>query len=145
MIFNEKNSIKVNQIGNIFIYFLVKDNEVVYVGQTRYGMNRPYQHRYDKEFDDIYIIKCDEDELDELEDKYIRKYTPIYNKSLNNKASYSLSKVRNLIKEIYPNFNLTKLKHIIKKLNINTYIFDNTIFIQSKDYDNILKYYKENL
>ena len=70
MLFEEKEYIEIKNINDVFIYFLIKNNEVVYVGQTQNGLIRPLQHKYNKVFDSIYIINCSKDELDILEDKY---------------------------------------------------------------------------
>ena len=48
------------------VYFLLKDNEVVYVGQTAQGIVRLFSHR-DKDFDEIKIIY----EAYSLFDKYL--------------------------------------------------------------------------
>ena len=143
MQFEENNCLKLQKINNIFVYFLVKNNEVIYVGQTKNGIMRPYQHKYDKDFDTIYIKYCDKDNLDYLEDFYIKKYNPIYNKVLNTQLNYSLSKIKNSIKNIHPEFNLIKLKKIIKTLDIPINTFNKIITIDQKYYLDILKYYEE--
>lgn len=64
-----------------FIYFLLQGDEVVYVGQTRKGLSRPFTHD-DKIYDNIKILFCDKDNLNMLEAEFIVKYEPIYNKVL---------------------------------------------------------------
>lgn len=143
MLFEEKEYIEIKNINDVFIYFLIKNNEVVYVGQTQSGLIRPLQHKYNKIFDSVYIINCGKDELDILEDKYIIKYKPIYNKNLNIKINSSLQKIKKNIKSIYPSFNLNILKKIIKKLDIPTINFNNIISIENKYETKILRYYEE--
>ena len=70
MIFNEQNCEKVKEYGKTFIYFLCKDKEVIYVGQTKQGLYRPFSHT-DKDFDEIMIYNCEEKELDNIENEYI--------------------------------------------------------------------------
>jgi GIY-YIG catalytic domain len=65
------------------IYFLVKDEKVVYVGQTIDPWpNRIYQHTKGsekKEFDSFYYIDVKPLLLDKYEREYIRLYNPKYN------------------------------------------------------------------
>ena len=81
-----------------FIYFLLDEEEVVYVGQTSNFLNRIVSHeRSDKvnklwvdgrlqncnpqlkKFNNIYIKHTHKDHLDHYEEKYIRIYLPKYN------------------------------------------------------------------
>lgn len=61
---------------------MISKNNVVYVGQTQHGISRPLSHN-DKVFDEIKILYCNINDLDILEDFYIEKYKPKYNKSRN--------------------------------------------------------------
>ena len=72
----------------VFIYFLIKDDIIVYVGQTAKGMSRIQAHEGNKDFNAYTIINCDKDELDELENHYILKFNPIYNKMINTNDKY---------------------------------------------------------
>ena len=54
------------------IYFLMDGDEVVYVGQSKTGLARPYSHK-DKKFTKIAIINCKESELDDKETEFIKK------------------------------------------------------------------------
>lgn len=143
MKFEENQSVRLPKIQDCLIYFLVKKNEVVYVGQTKNNINRPLQHKNDKDFDDIYVLPCNEIELDYLEDKYIKKYNPFYNKIINLKVNSSLTKIRNHINSIFPTFNLSTLKKIIINNNIPTITFKGTVYVENKYEKNILYYYKE--
>lgn len=122
MKFNEtdKNIITVPKYEDCFIYFLLKNGEVVYVGQTQHGLTRPLSHR-DKDFDEIKILYCKSNELDILEDTYIQKYKPIYNKQNNYAMRWSLIRVRNCIRQQkgYENFTVPRLRKLLKELNIN--------------------------
>ena len=145
MIFEEtKNVITIEQYQNIFIYFLLLKKEVVYVGQTKKGVVRPLAHK-DKVFDEIKIMYCKENELDLLEDIYIKKYQPYYNKAVNYSMNYSLSRTRNKIRNYFNDrsFNLTKLKKIIKLLNIKVYTHEITPYISVDDYKTIIEYLED--
>jgi hypothetical protein len=101
-----------------YIYFLIQGDQVVYVGQTSVGLSRPFSHS-DKEYDWIKVMPCESERLDEIEDFYICKYKPKYNKSRNHGVVYSLNKVKSLIRKYYkPNFNLWELRKIFSELNI---------------------------
>lgn len=54
---DESMVITIPKYASNLVYFLLKDNEVVYVGQTTQGIVRPFSHR-DKDFDEIKIIYC---------------------------------------------------------------------------------------
>lgn len=74
------------QLGAIrlgYVYFLVREGRVVYVGQTRVGWPaRIEQHAADpnKDFDDVWFIRCPMESLDEVEGRYIREIRPEYNR-----------------------------------------------------------------
>ena len=96
-LFEEKDAITIPINYKSFIYFLIKNNVVVYVGQTKQGLYRPFSHR-DKEYDEMKIILCEPNKLDLIEDKYILKYKPIYNKEIN--SAYGLLNARNRIRKM---------------------------------------------
>ena len=129
-----------------FVYFLLENDIVVYVGQTRRGIIRPLSHK-DKIFDTIKILYCDKSELDFLEDKYISKYIPKYNKTLELSSMYSLMRARNKIRKettVY-DFSIPDLKEIIKKLNISPITRDFKYYIKIRDYEKIVYFIKGTL
>lgn len=68
------------------IYFLIKDNKVVYVGKTIEWPFRLKSHiYYHMDFDNAKFLKYPKDDLDRWERAYIKKYNPIYNKMLKQK------------------------------------------------------------
>lgn len=71
----------------MYIYFLTKNEKVVYVGKTKNIKRRISQHK-DKDFDNSFYKRCDDYMANQLEDYYIMMYDPIYNKSLNSKGEY---------------------------------------------------------
>lgn len=65
------------------IYFLIKDKEVIYVGQSLDVFHRMSRHRRDnREFDSFAYIECEPERLDELESAYITAFVPFLNFSL---------------------------------------------------------------
>ncbi len=141
----EGNIITIPNCDNCFIYFLIEKDEVVYVGQTIQGMLRPFQHK-DKNFDTIKIIYCTPEDLDKLEEKYIKKYLPKYNQHCNYKFNYSLTRVKNNIRKITSssNYNIVKLRKLLKQLGICYYIdsFQGSECITLDDYNKVLEYVK---
>ena len=88
---------KFNDLGT-YIYFLVKDNVVVYVGKTTNLISRYEAHKKReatrtmwvdgrikkiesqlKEFDDFHYFHISERDLDEKEKYYIKRFLPKYN------------------------------------------------------------------
>jgi hypothetical protein len=64
------------------VYFLVKNEEVIYVGKSIDLLTRVVSHVKTKDFDSFALIQCDEHMLDFEETKYILHYRPIQNKSV---------------------------------------------------------------
>lgn len=59
------------------IYFLIRNSEISYVGQTTNVLRRVLKHRESgRQFDSFAFIPCDADNLDELERIYIRFLMP---------------------------------------------------------------------
>lgn len=61
------------------IYFLVKDDKVVYVGQSVFPLQRVETHKKDKEFDRVYMLPVPKSVLNEIEGAFIRLLEPILN------------------------------------------------------------------
>lgn len=66
------------------IYFLLKDEIVVYVGKANMIASRICDHYKNatKDFDDFKFINCEAKYLDLLESYFIYKYIPLFNKQL---------------------------------------------------------------
>jgi predicted GIY-YIG superfamily endonuclease len=60
------------------VYFLIKDNNIIYIGKTKIGVRRVCQHR-DKNFDSFSFLKCQKEEIDIIESYFIKKFKPMYN------------------------------------------------------------------
>lgn len=141
---DEKNSISVPVYDDCFIYFLLYKNEVVYVGKTTQGISRPFHHKYNKKFDQIKIIYFESDKLDEMEDFFIKKYKPKYNKVSNYNQNFSLKRVIEKLKneKVVNKISVIKLKRILKTIGVNIFIDEYTDKenIASEDYEKIKRY-----
>lgn len=138
MEFEENNiAITLPKYKSEFVYFLLKDNIVVYVGQTKkQGIKRPLSHT-DKDFDTIKIIYYKKEEIDFMEDYFIKKYNPIYNKMINYSKNYSMTRARNKIRQITNNdkIRVNDLKKYIKKYNIETFIEKSKLYIDLYNFE----------
>lgn len=72
------------------IYLLFYKDKVVYVGKSLNPEQRIASHisSSDKRFDSYHIIHCNEEQLKDLESKYILNYIPKYNKMIPYSKSY---------------------------------------------------------
>lgn len=141
MIFEEE-ALTIPKVKNCLIYFLLKNDEVVYVGQTKSGLYRPLSHIYSKDFDTIKIIETNEKDLDLLEDEFIKKYKPLYNKQVNYAKNYGLEKVRNNVRSLTnnKNYSLRDLRKLLKKLEIEIVIFNDKETISYDDFTKVKNY-----
>ena len=59
------------------IYFLIRNGEIIYIGQSTCVFRRVYDHLWAKKiFDSFSYIQCEEKMLDKLESLYIHFYQP---------------------------------------------------------------------
>ena len=142
---SDKRIITLPQYENTLIYFLLKNGEVVYVGQTKKGISRPLSH-HDKKFDEIKILYCPENELDYTEDKFIQKYKPVYNHQCNYKERWGLKRVRNHIRQYtgQVNYTVPRLKRVLNELNIvpEKDCFNGSETISFDEYELVMEYIK---
>lgn len=140
--FEENRYTDLTYVPKCFIYFLIQGDEVVYVGQTKRGLSRVYSHS-DKVYDKIYCITVEESALDKWENYYILKYSPMYNKKLNTEMMYSISKIKNKLKENSEiNVTKTQIKQAIKKLQISPIFVDMSAYIYVDDFYIIEDYFR---
>ena len=145
MYFDEKNAIKFDyEYSRNCVYFLLEKNVVVYVGKTTNGIWRIKQHRHEKTYDDIYIIKCNYEDLNRLEDYYMIKYKPKYNLLPNHYRKNIITCYNELRKEF--STPLLELIDYIKQNNIKIDKFNNVESITKADYLKIKEHFmKQNL
>lgn len=139
----EEDAIAFEIKSQSFIYFLLKESEVVYVGQTTSGLTRPYKHR-NKKYDQVKVIFCEPGELDSMEDKYIKKYNPIYNKQPNFSMNYSIPRIKSeLLWVIGRKLNLRDINRAFKDLEIEPYICYDLPYISPSDFEKVRDYFVE--
>jgi len=77
IIFQERQDI--SELRESLVYFLLRGEAIVYVGQSKVGVSRILAHQADKDFDGFFVLRCPEAELNEAESSYIKKFAPLYN------------------------------------------------------------------
>ena len=143
MKFDEEKYETFEDVPLCLIYFLIQDEEVVYVGQTTQGFSRIQAHK-NKQFNKVNYIRCRVDELDELESKYIVKYNPLYNKVLppnyfikfSTAVSYINKAVFDRFKK-YNKFSKHKLSKICNTLNYDIINYNGELYIDPYIYYDI--------
>lgn len=76
------------------VYHLIKNNKVVYVGQSKCLKKRVIRHCYSEiDFDFVGIIKCDESDVSNMEASQIVKHLPPLNKNLPKNDIYMPKKI----------------------------------------------------
>lgn len=72
-------------IARAGVYFLIKNDAVVYVGQSKNVLVRVSKHSINgRDFDSFYMLACEEDALDYVEAHYIRMLDPSGNRTAGN-------------------------------------------------------------
>jgi len=126
---------------NPCIYFLILNNEIVYVGQSVTPINRIYAHATDKtkNFDSYVLIECDLDKLDFYETEYIIKFNPIYNQQLPANSYYKgFSGLKNLY-----NIKDKDIKEIVQQYNLQIYLIGNKHYIRLREFNKAFKKYQK--
>lgn len=118
MEFKESEFITIPNFPKVFVYFLIKDKQVVYVGKTNEGLRRPLSHK-NKEYDSIHIIEFDNQFLSVAESYYIAKYKPKYNISMKDYISINRCKgeIRRLLCD--NSIALTQLRRVVFHLGFD--------------------------
>ena len=94
-----KNQLLENEIPwntLVGIYFLIKDKEIVYIGQSTNVYRRLTAHT-DKHFSGYVVIPCETHELDILESLYIHCLQPKYNGNCVNNAKLAPITLKKLL------------------------------------------------
>ncbi len=73
--------------GTSGIYFLLKGNEVVYIGKAKSPKNRIRTHQSNKNFDQYIIFPVSEKYINTIENNLILLYQPKLNKVINTKSN----------------------------------------------------------
>lgn len=136
-IFDFDNTYDVSDIITPCIYFLISDTEVVYVGQTCFGLERVFVHRKDKIFDKIRIKYVNVEELNERERYYIQKYSPKYNNSL--PETTSIKVLRTILKNNGRNITTRKLNQfLVDNWDDDVLLFKGELFVKKEKTNQII-------
>lgn len=134
------NSIDIENINFCGIYFLINKNKVVYVGQTKNGLFRVFEHIKTKYFEKFSIFSCDEYLLDYYENYFIMKYKPKLNKVIPKYGYYVYFKFLNkLIFARGLRIKLKNLENLIDELKLKKFYFANKLFIERKEIKTVVK------
>jgi len=88
-ILRNKKPISIKKNG--VIYFLIKENEIIYIGKAKENAySRAGSHLWNKDFDSISIIEYPENDLIDIETQYIKFFNP----KLNIKKNYYCNVVK---------------------------------------------------
>lgn len=114
------------------IYFLISKGNVVYVGQSLciYARIGTHLTEKSKQFDSWSWIPCDASLLDSLEEEYILKFNPIYNKII--KGWYKQEELQERMGVTYPQYIPMLIEKYKPKIFRNKYKLKdmNTIFLE---------------
>ena len=96
------------------IYFLIKNSEVSYVGQTLNLYQRRQRHA-SKKFDNLAFIVVPFEFAHDAEAFYIAKFNPLHNKAMNNRSLLFVNDA-SISKEISKDIRLNMHSYIDKRL-----------------------------
>ncbi len=129
--------------NNIGIYFLIKDNQVVYVGKTTSGIISAYKHKGKKDFDVIKFVPIKLSFLNKAQDYFIKKYKPILNNSFNYDVNYTFERTRLEVKEMLglKYFSTPQFKKMVNKLGFKPDIdfYKHKLIFDDKTHDELLQ------
>lgn len=125
-----------------YVYFLTREDKIVYVGQTVNGLQRVYAHMFSKDFDGYHLIECEKENLDELESMYILKFAPKYNKGLNLPKEYIVrDDIRKVLK--IDGFLLNRIKKIYGVKPIENKVNNKEYYVRKEIKEYLQKYIHE--
>lgn len=134
---NIKEAIRLNAPQAHCVYFLVEDDEIVYVGSTsRIGL-RIAEHIYRKKFTDAFFIPMETiQEAKTLETKYILEIRPKYNLKIDDPNNLNLVTTVELRREAKKNgLRLRDAKRMVEHFKIKTEIFRGLTYYDKAIYD----------
>lgn len=97
------------------IYFLFKDDDIVYIGQSVNIHQRVTTHKNNqqKDFDSYSYVLCDKEDLMMYETAYLIKFKPKYNISCRGKLN--LPKPRTMVEFIADRIDLSEVANISRE------------------------------
>lgn len=134
------NSCNISEINFCGIYFLIENNKIVYVGQTKNGYFRIFEHIKTKSFEKFSIFVCEECLLDYYENYFIMNFKPKLNKVIPKYGYYISFKFLNkLLYNRGLKITLKKLENLIQDLKLEKFYFANELFIKRKNIKTLVK------
>jgi len=118
------------------IYFLIKDQKVVYIGKSTNIDGRILQHSASKDFDAFSWVPYMEDQLCEMEPEYIMHYKPLLNQRIPKSRFMSKASIK---KEF--NVHMGKAKRVLKLNGASEYSFNGMVYYDRNEVSEILEAY----
>lgn len=116
-----------------YVYFLIQNNKVVYVGKSENVEARIFSHIKNKIFDSYSIFEVNHQDMNIIEGANIMRYKPIYNKNINLDHGYiSLKYIK-----IITGDGMNVIKKRITQLQINLEPFNCNFYMRMADYNAI--------
>lgn len=113
------------------LYFLIKDNEIVYVGQSSAVAQRVAAHRGVMDHDSYTFLPCEGAEANDLEAAYIIALQPRYNTAVPSNSQWkSAHAVRSY-------FNFVSIHHVQKAArahDVETVMFAGRVYYRIQDF-----------
>ncbi len=100
------------------VYFLLHQHDIVYVGSSICVYSRVQEHLKTKIFDSFVFIHTDKDNRLQIEELYINKFLPKYNKALQGASYRSEEWIRAVLKKAGRRDITRRFKFILKTKNI---------------------------
>jgi hypothetical protein len=133
------NIIDINNQSIIFqkkdligIYFLIKDNKIIYIGKTTKGFSRVLEHK-SKNFDKYCFFQVELKDLNYIEAINILHYKPQLNKDIFCYRDKTINEINTICKMIFGKKNIKLIQKIIQENNINLLIKNNIQCISKDD------------
>lgn len=128
---------------NYYLYFLIENDSIVYVGKTNSVEGRLYDHRRSKKFDSYSVFKCEnEEDAINKEALSIMEYQPKYNVALND-GFKSINVIKKTLKQLGADdyqHDKRNIKHVISGLGVKTYFFKANTFILDSDANKVINF-----
>jgi hypothetical protein len=132
-----------DKVNEAIIYALIKDGEIIYIGQTTRGLVRILAHVKNKDFDsyatmDMGFFGIDEDfywsdVIEIYEEELIVRLNPKLNRSIKGYMFMSLSQIQKAYEMTY--WSVTKM---INASDIKRYIFNSNVYYYFDDVDKLV-------
>lgn len=119
------------------IYLLYSNDELIYIGQSKFCERRIYEHLKTKMFDEYKIIRKEEESLNELEACAIVLLKPKYNKSIPKNNRFITIENYIFKKNKVRLYGTIKRRRKLESLKIKSYEIGKFVFYKITDLDKI--------